>query len=96
MIAIATVLGGIGLACMLYKRTLLGVLIGAQILAIGAAMAFLVAGSVSAANAPTGHVLALLATLGGVAFTVAGYAISMRLFYLRRRTGMDETRSLKH
>lgn len=96
MIAIAICLSGIGLACILYKRTLLGVLIGAQILVTSAAMVFVIAGSAQASTASTGQALGLLVTLGGVAFTVAGYALSVRLFYLKKRVDMDELRSLKH
>lgn len=95
MIMVAAALGGMGLVCMLYRRTLLGVLIGVQLLVVGATMVFVLAG-VSSGVPVQGHLFGLFITLGGVAQLVTGYALSVRLFYLRRRAGMDELRSLKH
>jgi len=96
MIAIAVLLGGIGLACIVYKRSLLGTLIGIQILVLAAAMMFVLAGAVDSATTTQGHILGLLVTLAGVAQTVVGYALSVRLFYLKKRVSLDELRSLKH
>jgi NADH:ubiquinone oxidoreductase subunit K len=91
----AAFLGGLGMACMLMRATLLGVLIGVQLLLLGATMVFVVAG-VRTGAAAEGHLFALFITLSGVAQLVVGYALSTRLFYLRNKAGMDDIRSLKH
>jgi NADH:ubiquinone oxidoreductase subunit K len=95
MILVAAALGGMGLVCMLYRRTLLGLLIGVQLLALGATMIFVLAGA-SSGSLIQGHVFGLFITLGGIAHLVVGYALAVRLFYLKRRAGMDELRYLKH
>jgi NADH:ubiquinone oxidoreductase subunit K len=95
MILVATVLGGLGLICMLYKKTLLGFMIGLQLLVLGATMIFVVAG-VSSGGPLQGHVFGLFITFGSLGQLVVGYALAIRLFYLKKRVGMDDLRSLKH
>jgi NADH:ubiquinone oxidoreductase subunit K len=94
MTAVAAAIGGLGLACMLLRRSLLGVLVGVQLLALGSATMFVISGIVSGARVQ-GHVFALFIVLGGVAQLVGGYALTVRFFYLRNNIGMDELRSLK-
>ena len=94
MSLVAAVVGGMGLVCLLSRRTLLGVLIGVQLIVIGATMMFVIAGIESGARLH-GHIAGLLITLGGVAQIVGGYALAIRMFYLKNRITMDELRSLK-
>ncbi len=94
MIIISAALGGLGLFCALYRRTLLGVLIGLQLLILGATTIFVQSGFASGAHVDS-HVFGLFIALGGVGQLVAGFAISVRLFYLKKRVAMDELRSLK-
>jgi NADH:ubiquinone oxidoreductase subunit K len=95
VIVVAAALGGLGLVCALYRKTLLGVLIGVQLMFLGATMIFVLAGFSSGALV-NGHAFGLFITLGGVGQLVVGYALAVRLFYLKKRAGMDELRSLKH
>lgn len=98
MMIVGALLGALGLICILLRRTLLGVLIGIQLLVIGATTFFVLASitSESASVASQGHVFSVFIALGGVAQLVVGYALAVRLFYLKKRTGMDELRSLKN
>ena len=95
MIIVSAVLGGLGLICILSKRTLLGLMIGVHLLILGAAIIFVVAGSYSGMHIQ-GHLFAIFITLSGVAQLVVGFSLAVRLFYLRKRVGMDELRTLKH
>ena len=91
---ISGLVGGIGLACMMTRRTLLGLLVGIQLLILGSTMTFVLAGIPSGERAE-GHLAGLLITLGGLAQLAGGCALSVRMFYLKNRVDMDELRSLK-
>lgn len=95
MILTAALLGGLGLVCMIVRRTLLGVLIGSQLLVLGGTTMMVMAG-VAAGVPVEGHLFALFILLGGVAQLVAGYALATRTFLLKRRASIDELRSLRH
>lgn len=41
------------------------------------------------------HVFGIFISLSGLGQLVAGFALAVRLFYLKKRTGMEELRSLK-
>ena len=94
MMWVAGVVGGMGLVCMISRRTLLGFMIGIQLLILGATMMFVLAG-VSAGGRVSGQVFGMFIALGGVAQLVAGYALAVGLFFLKKRVGMDDLRSLK-
>lgn len=94
MILFSAVLGGMGMFCALYRRTLLGVLIGLQLMVLGATSIFVVSGFTAGAHV-NGHVFGLFILLGGVGQLVAGFALSVRLFYERKRAGMDDLRNLQ-
>ena len=91
---IAGLVGGMGLVCMITRQSLLGMIIGIQLLILGSTMMFVFAG-ISAGGRVEGHVAGLLITLGGLAQLVGGYSLSVRMFYLKNRVDMDELRSLK-
>ena len=95
MIHVAALLAGLGLVCILYRRTLLGVMIGMQLLVLAASLVFVMAGS-SSGNLIQGHIFGLFITLAGVAQTIVGYVLAVKLFYLKKRAGMDDIRALKH
>ena len=95
MITLSALLGGLGLTCMLYRRTVLGVLIGIQLLTMGATLLFVLSGSFSGPPIE-GHISGLFVCLSGVALLVVGYALAVRLFYLRKQAGMSEVKALKH
>jgi NADH:ubiquinone oxidoreductase subunit K len=94
LMLVAGAIGALGLICMVSRRTLLGVMVGIQILALGATMIFVLAGIVSGARVQ-GHLFGLFIALSGVAQLAGGYALAIRLFYLDNRTKMDQLRSLK-
>lgn len=95
MIYVAAILGGMGLVCMLYRRTFLGILIGMQLLGLGASVIFILAG-VSSGAVTQAHLFGLFIALGGIAQLVVGYALSVRFFYMKKRVEMEELRTLKH
>lgn len=94
MMMIAGLIGGLGLVCMISRKTLLGLLIGVQLLVLGSTMMFVFAG-ISAGLQIQGHVVGLFITLGGIAQLVVGYALAIRLFFLKKRISMDELQALK-
>lgn len=94
LMLISGLLGGLGLACVVSRKTLLGILVGIQLMVLGASMTFVLAGISSGARV-SGHVVALFIVLGGVAQLVGGYALSVRLFYLKNKVEIHELRSLK-
>ena len=94
MMLVAGIIGGLGLVCMISRRTLLGLMVGIQLLVLGSTMIFVLAGISSGARVE-GHLFGLFIALGGVAQLAGGYALAIRLFYLKNRSKMDELRSLK-
>lgn len=94
MMLLAGVIGALGLVCMISRRTLLGLMVGAQLLVLGSTMMFVLAGISSGARIQ-GHLFGMFIALGGVAQLAGSYAIAIRLFYLDNRTKMDQLRSLK-
>ena len=96
MILVAAVLAGIGLACTIYRRTLLGLILGLQILVISVTLVFILAGAQAQATTLHGQIAGLVVMLTGLVLCVAGCALSVRLFYLRQRASLDDVRALKH
>lgn len=94
MMFVAGLMGGLGLICMISRRTLLGLLIGVQLLIAGSTMMFVLAG-ISSGMRIQGYVFGLFIILGGVAQLVVGYALAIRLFFLKKKISLDELRALK-
>jgi len=94
MIAVAALLGGLGLVCIIYRKTFLGFLIGVQLMITGATSFFILAG-IASGTAVSADIFGLFIILGGVGQIVAGYALAVRLFYLRKKVGMNDLRTLK-
>lgn len=94
MFFFAAALGGLGLASLLMKRTLMGMLVGVQLLVLSSTTAF-VLGGVSSGEFLKGYVFALFIVIGGVAQLVVGWALAVRLFYLRGNDSMQALRKLR-
>jgi len=94
MTLVGAIVGGMGLVSILLRRTLLGLMIGIQLLVLGATLTFVVVG-ISANARPSGHLFALFVVLSAVAQLVGGYALAIRRFYLKNNVLVDELRSLK-
>ncbi|MBC7691264.1 MAG: NADH-quinone oxidoreductase subunit K [Methylotenera sp.] len=95
MVLISALLGGTGIICLLYRKSFLGFLIGTQLLVLGAS-SMIVSIGVSSKVIDQGYLFGFFIVLGSVAQLIIGFALAVRLFYLKNRTGMDELRSLKH
>jgi NADH-quinone oxidoreductase subunit K len=95
MILIAAAMAGIGLACVLYRRTLIGLLVGLQLMVLAASMMFMLAGVGREAARVQGQIAGLWVLLFGLVATVAGCAVSLRLFYLKRRASLEDVRALR-
>jgi NADH:ubiquinone oxidoreductase subunit K len=91
---LAGLIGVLGLASILSRKTLLGTLVGIQTLILGCSMTFVLAG-ISGGERVQGTLFATFILLSGVAQLVAGYALVIRFFYLKKGTEMRELRSLK-
>lgn len=94
MTIVCALIAGTGMACLLYRRTALGVLIGIQLLMLAATLLFVVSGS--SQPTPLGDVSGLFITISALVQLAGGFALVVRLFYLKRKTGVEELRSLKH
>ncbi len=95
MMWLAGLLGGLGLVSMISRKSVLGLLIGVQLLVLGCSTMFILAGH-GAGLGLQSHILGLFITLGGTAQLVTGYALAIRMFFLKRKTSMDDIRALKH
>ena len=94
MMLVAGTIGGLGLVCMISRKTMLGLLIGVQLLVLGSTMMFVLAGLASGLRIQ-GYIFGLFITLGGVAQLVVGYALAIRLFFLKKRISIDDLQVLK-
>lgn len=94
MMFIAGLIGGLGLVSMISKRTLLGLLIGIQLLVLGSTLIFVLAGE-AADRAVHGYIFGIFITLGGIAQLAVGYSLAVRLFFLKKKIGLEELRTLK-
>jgi len=91
---VAGALGALGLFSIMSRKTFLGVLVGIQILIMGATIAFVLAGILSH-NQIDGPLFAFFIVLSGVIQLVAGYALMMRLYSLKSSVELKDLESLK-
>ncbi len=94
MMLVAGLIGGLGLVCMISRKSLLGLLIGVQLLILGSTMMFVIAGIFSGLRIQ-GHIFGLFITLGGIAQLVVGYSLAIRLFFLKKGISMNKVQALK-
>jgi NADH:ubiquinone oxidoreductase subunit K len=94
MMLVAGMIGALGIICMVSRKTILGLLIGVQLLVLGSTMMFVLAG-ISSGLRIQGHIFGLFITLGGMAQLVVGYALAIRLFFLKKKISLDELQALK-
>lgn len=95
MILIAVLVGGLGIAGMIYKRTFLGVLIGVQLFFLGATLALVRVGWL--VRAPLqGQLFGVFIVIGALAQLVTGFALVVRFFYLRKSVDFSEMKLLKN
>lgn len=92
---IAAILCGIGIACLFFRQSFLGLLLGSQISFAGATL-FLVVFGKKAGILLQGHVFGIFIVLVGLVQLTGGLAIATRLFFLKKSVSMNEVRSLKH
>jgi len=94
MILVPVVIGGLGFFCLIWKRDLLGVFIGVQLLFLSTSTVFVLSGVLSGQVAKA-YVFALFIIYCGVAQLVIGLALTSRFFKQNKGIGMDSLRSLK-
>ncbi len=94
MMLVSGLIGGLGLVCMISRKSVLGLLVGLQLLMIGSTMIFVIAGLHSGLRIQ-GQIFGLFITLGGIAQLVVGYSLAIRLFFLKRRISLDDLQALK-
>ena len=95
LVLFAGCVGALGLMSLLAKRTLMGVLTGAYFLFLGASMVFVAVGAPEGAQIES-HLVAAVVTFISVTVLVSGYALGVRLFFLKRRIYLSDLRQLKH
>jgi NADH:ubiquinone oxidoreductase subunit K len=104
LMTVAGLIGAMGLVCVVMRRTLLGLLIGLQLMIMGATMMFVVAGIFAGSAGAiqdgvvraSGHAGGVFIAVGGIAQLVAGFALAIRLFYLKNKIEMSDLKSLKN
>lgn len=95
MISIALWIVGMGIFSLILRRTLLGVMVGAQLIILGSTMVFVVGGALSEGSGDS-NVIGILIVLSGLAQLVAGGVLAIRLYYLRKQIYIKDLRLLKH
>jgi NADH:ubiquinone oxidoreductase subunit K len=101
LMTVAGLIGAMGLVCVVSRRTLMGLLIGIQLMVLGATMMFVVAGIFAGTlqdgvARASGHAGGVFIAVGGIAQLVAGFALAIRLFYLKNKIEMSDLKSLKN
>lgn len=90
---VSPALGGVGLIGLIYKKTMLGLIVSMQTMILGAAILFVF--SASERMQMDGLAFALFIVITGLVQSIGGYALATRLFYLKNGTSVSELRSLK-
>ncbi len=95
MIYLASWVVGMGIFSLVFRRTMLGVLVGLQLIMLGSSMIFVLGGFLSG-QAPDSNVIGIFIVLSGLAQFVAGGVLAIRQYYLRRQIDVKDLRFLKH
>ena len=90
---VSPALGAIGMIGLLYKKTMLGLIVSIQFMVLGACVLFVF--SAAQAMQMDGLAFAVLIVIAGLSQSIGSYALATRLFYLRNKTSVSELRSLK-
>jgi len=85
----------IGIICLICRKTMLGVLIGAHLVTLGCTLQFVLAGA-SVGETVDSIIFGLFIVLIGISQLVVGYSLSMRLFYISGDNGLSKIRNLRH
>ena len=95
MITVSVGLGALGLVCLLFKKNLLGLLVGVYLLVLGTSMSFVLAG-VWSGREMDGHLFGMFIAVSGVVQIVVGYSVGIRVFYLKKDVNLKSFKSLRH
>lgn len=87
-------IAGFGLMSLLLRKTLLGVVLGLQLLGLASALVFVVAG-VQSGVPLSGSVFAWLISVAQVAVWVTAFALIARFFLLRQSVEVEKAGELK-
>jgi len=97
MIFVPGVLVALGVMGLLFRKSVVGILISTQVLTIAMAVFFaMLGGGADLDREAHAQVMALMVILSGVCVLVVGAAISVRLFYSRGQAKLNEVQTLKH
>lgn len=94
ILLLAGMIGAVGFIGMMTRRSLVGVIVGIQVLILGATLMFVLGGILSGSRVE-GHLAGVLIVLSGVAQLAAGYALAIRLYSAKESVRMEDLRSLK-
>lgn len=87
-------IAGFGLMSLLLRKTLLGLLLGIQLMGLASSLLFVVAG-VQAGVPLAGGVFAWLVSMTQAGVWVAGFALVARFFLLRQSVEVEKAGELK-
>jgi NADH:ubiquinone oxidoreductase subunit K len=92
VILLAVVISTLGLIAILSKPNFMGLLVGFHLLGLGVSSSMVLHSGASTDADFFGFVAILLNGLQ----ILGGFALGLRLFYLRKRTGLNDLRELRH
>ncbi len=94
ILLVPILLGSLGLVSLFSRTSMMGILIGVQLLILGTSQMFILTGMI-AGELAKGGLLGFCIVLGGVAQLVVGYTLSLRLFHLKQCVNLSEIQELK-
>lgn len=94
MIGLAGIMSTLGLFSILSRKTLLGLLVGVELLILGATLAFVFAG-INSPSQLNATVFAFFIAVSGLAQVVTGCALLLRMFYLKSSDELKDLGVLK-
>lgn len=94
MIWIAGIMGGLGIACMMLKKTLIGILMGMQILASGAVLMFTSVGMISGLKMDS-YIFGIFIILSSIVQLAVGYSLAIRSFFQKKNILIEPKEKLR-